>query len=325
MATLKDIAREANVSVMTVSRVFNNPEKVSNEIKDKILKIADEKNYKVNNIAKSLVTNKTGIIQINTGLKSTDPYFMLLFAGITEQLSKNNYSIIVGNKDIRMKCDGLIVMTLDENSEEYLSNVDLPCVIFGKTDLKNIDCVDIENYSGIYKITNYLIENGHTEIAYLGIDNNENFSKERKQGYVNALEENNINVNENLIFKSKNELNSAIKICNEILINNISAVVCASDILAITMIDVAKSLRLNVPEDLSVTGFDGIFYNKMYTKQLTTVKQPVYEVGVELAKLIIDKIKNKNKNKVSKIIDIDILFGDTVKKSGVKFNEEKFI
>ncbi len=312
MASLKDIAEEAKVSMMTVSRVLNSPEKVSKEVREKVLDIVEKRNYVVNNVAKSLASNKTGIIRINTGLKNTDPYFMLLFAGITEELSKNNYSIIVSNNYNRIKCDGIIIMNLED--EDYLNNLDLPCVIFGKTKLSHISSIDINNHSGIYKITNYLVENGHEKIAYLGIDNNENFSKEREQGYRDALQDNKIAVSDELIFKSKNELNYATDICKKIVKKDVTAVVCASDILAITMIEVAKSLNLKIPNDISVSGFDGIFYNKICSEKLTTVVQPVYKVGVELAKLILHKIKNKNSKKTSKIIEVDIAHGDTIKK-----------
>lgn len=318
MATLKDIAKKLNISAMTVSRAINNPEKVNKELLEKIYEQMEQMEYKPNQAARSLASNKTGVIHVVIPelLGSTDPYFMTLLAGIADYLSNNYYSLMVGTDFDRLyKCDGMIIMGLNQGEDTtVLTDLNLPCVLFGKTNL-SIDYVDVNNRQGMYLATKHLIEQGHTDIAFVAIKHYEFFSKERLEGYKDALAEHNIEIKDELIFYTDNNIKSGKDIGDWILsTSKVSAILCSSDILAVGVMEAAKELNINIPNDISLMGFDGIYVNKLVIPHLTTIVQPVYELGIKLAETILNRINNIGIDQQVSIYDLTIELGETTRK-----------
>lgn len=315
MATIKDIAKIAGVSMMTVSRAFNKPEIVKEDVREQIFKIAKELNYVPNQAARSLANSKTGVIQIVARMHPDDYYFTQLFTGAAHFLSDNGYSIMINQhraKDYQF--DGAIFMGLSPGDDKNVyETLDKPFVIFGKTDLP-IDWVDIDNVDGTYKITKYLIENGHRKIGFIGIDQDEDFTVERYVGFVKAMEEFNVPINEKDVFKVEHSIKGVREISDEAIHqHDVTAFVCESDVLAYGLIDYAKEHGINIPEDLSVVGFDGFLFNRMSVPHITTVKQPVYKIGVEIAKALVARINNPQIPKQSLLIQAVYEPGDSVK------------
>lgn len=314
MATLKDIAREAGVSMMTVSRALNSPELVSKELRSNIVKVSEELDYVPHHGARSMASNKTGIVQIITGLKTTDYYFLTLFAGIADYLSENQYAIVIEhNYKTNFKCDGIIVMSLfSDESKDFLKKINVPCVLFGKED--GVDCVDVNNEQGMRESVKYLAQLGHKNLAYVSVDTKERFAKERLDGFIHTANELGLDVKTSNIRSCENTIEAGKELVETLLDeSNVSAVVCSTDILAMAVLEVARVRSLKVPEDISVIGFDGVYLHELTVPRLTTVVQPVYEIGRELAKIMLLRIQEPEMDYIQTIVDTSICTGESVK------------
>ncbi|ONI45585.1 hypothetical protein AN640_04420 [Candidatus Epulonipiscium fishelsonii] len=230
--------------------------------KDLLVKIYEEMerlNYRPNPAARALVNHKTGIIQvvIYNKLSAKDIYFICLMSSVIEYLSKNNYSIIVKHGyDKFSNCDGMIIMGLSQGDDiAMFKKIDIPTVLFGKTE-QNVDYVDINNSQGMYLATNYLIQNKYKNIAFVTIDDNEPFCKERLNGYFKALKYNKIPIKKEKVFLTNNSIEGGQSIFNKILECAPDAIVCSTDLIALGIIEGAKRKDINIPKDLAVIGFD---------------------------------------------------------------------
>ncbi|MDA3901315.1 MAG: LacI family DNA-binding transcriptional regulator [Spirochaetes bacterium] len=298
MTRLKDIADKMGISVMTVSRALNTPELVKPELLARIKKVAQDLNYVPHHGARSLATNKTGIIQIFTGLDFTDHYFMLLQAGIIECLSKNGYALMVstGSK-VTFRCDGIIAMSLAAGeSEHYFDNINVPSVLFGQTEAP-VDYVDTDNQGGIRLAVEHLLDLGHREIAFMGLSTPEPFGRWRYEAFIETMEVHGIAVNPENVLWTPNNRKDILKECPKIFENiNYTAIVCSNDEQAHAFIEIAREYGVKIPDDLSVVGFDGIQLHELTTPRLTTIVQPVIKIGHKLAELLLKRIKDPNRN-----------------------------
>ncbi|MEI5905576.1 LacI family DNA-binding transcriptional regulator [Bacillus spongiae] len=298
MATMKEVAKAAGVSIITVSRVINTPEKVKKETREKVLKYMQELDFKTNQTAKALVSNRTKVIHvyIPNGLEAANPFVMNVIAGISEELSKSYYSLFLRrDRDIPLKSDGIIAMGLNKSDDEWLANInETPIVLFGHTDLP-IDWLDVDNKQGAYKMTDYIIKQGHRKIGFIGIDENKRFATDRLQGYCEALHDHEMKVENKFIrFTANEEIYGYEKTLDLLTKEDVSALFCSSDVLALGALRAARTLRRKVPEELSIAGFDGFGLDLLAYPALTTMTQPVYEAGKQLAMMILDRIENPN-------------------------------
>jgi DNA-binding LacI/PurR family transcriptional regulator len=156
-----------------------------------------------------------------------------------------------------------------------------------------VDWVDVDNVNGIYQVTQHLIDAGHIKIGFIGIHTTEAFAKERHQGYVNAMNDHKIDIDSSATFFMAHSIEGIRSRGHEILENiSVTAFVCASDVLAYGLIEIARELSVNVPEDLSVVGFDGFMFNRMSIPNITTVIQPVYMIGRKIAHVLLERLKD---------------------------------
>lgn len=314
MATLKDIARETGVSMMTVSRALNSPEMVSDSLRATILEVSEKMSYMPHHGARSLASKKTGIVQIITGLQTTDYYFLTLLAGISDYLSENQYATMIEHQyKTIFKCDGVIVMSLEsDESKLFLKNLGVPCVLFGKEN--EVDCVDINNINGIRQSVEYLVKLGHKKIMFLGVDSKERFAQERLQGFVRTMKGLNLDVNDNQILFCENTKEAAERTIRKVLKDrDVTGIVCATDVLAMAILNVARDERLRVPEDISIIGFDGVYIHDITVPKLTTMVQPVYQVGRKLAETMLMRINCPEMEYVHEIVETSLFIGGTVK------------
>ncbi len=315
MATIKDIANKAGVSMMTVSRTFNNPRLVKDEVREKILEIAKELNYVPNQAAKSLASNKTGVVQIVTNMSPGDYYFTQLFTGAAHFLSEYGLSIMINQYRKRdYQHDGAIYMGLEEGEDRKLLKAEKkPFVLFGKSELP-IDWVDIDNIRGTYGVTKHLIDYGHTNIGFIGIDQNEAFTKERFRGFKEAMEDNFLVLDNKNFFFVDHSIEGVKDIGDQIVgRKGVTAYVCESDVLAYALIDYCKENDISVPDQLSVVGFDGFMFDQLSTPHITTVFQPVYKIGMELGRILYYRMNNPDAPKQELLIDTEFKAGESVK------------
>lgn len=296
MSTLNDVAKKANVSKMTVSRVINHPEQVTDELKELVFRAMEELSYRPNVAAKALVNNRTQIIKlfILEEMDTTEPYYMNLLMGIAQELDSRHYSLQLVTKnsfDIG-SCDGYIICGMRESDYGWISGATKPVVLFGEN-RHGYDFVDSDNKEGVAKATQYGIDAGYENIIFIGIDVKEPFEYSRESGYITTLQK---NKREPEIQRFENRSRYAAEFIEENwkIIKPNTLFICSSDRLAIGIQRGIVNMGGNIPSDFGVIGYDGVFLDQIAFPQLTTVKQPVIKMGEACAKMVLNKIEQKN-------------------------------
>ena len=221
--TIKDVAKEANVATSTVSRVLSNSPRISEETKKKVNKAIKKLNYTPNVVARGLANNRTRILAVvlpdGAEKMFSNPFFAQALKGISVCAQKENYYIMYGFKD---ECssdgwikqftesnlvDGLCLFNAKDNDEdiEYLKKINFPFVIIGRPEeVKGVLWADNDNFQAMYLLTQKLIEMGHETIGFIGAKGNLNMSKDRLEGYKQALRSRGIELRKELAKLQKN-------------------------------------------------------------------------------------------------------------------------
>lgn len=316
--TIKDIAREAGVSVTTVSRVLNNKADVSDKTREKVLKIIDRLNYNPNSIARGLVMNKTYTIGLIVP-DISNAFFAEIAKAIEDELREYGYSVIFCNTDndkdrekesidlLRSKqVDGLIGAFSHDSKDEVLAlgKAGFPIVQIDRlVDDSQIPSVIIDNILSGYEATEYLIKKGHRRIAHItgALDTNTGIC--RAEGYRKALQEYGIEIDEELVMEGDFSQESGYLAMKEILERNkdLTAVFAGNDMMALGAYRAIYAAGLKIPEDISIIGHDDFTLASLVSPALTTMQQPIYKIGKVAASLLIDIIKGK-KNKEGLIV-----------------------
>ena len=307
--TIKDIAKLAGVSYATVSRALNDHPEVNMKTKERILEIAKENGYSPNEIARGLVKQSTNTL----GLLVPDisnPYFPEVAKGVEEKAISRDYHVFLCNTDWDSQKEIDYIKTLKDKRvagiiiaptsvETYAKvkelNLDIPIVYIGsKSPEKEINYVVIDNEKASFMATEYLIELGFTDIAYLGGSENTVTNKERLAGYKKALTKHSLDRAVYIMKSSSFRRESGYKaVVESIQKERIpQALICANDIVALGAIEALENNGYNVPEDVSVIGFDDIAYASLHKINLTTVAQPKYEIGALAAEIALEKIND---------------------------------
>jgi len=311
--TIKDVAREAGVSVSTVSRVLNNSKPVSDEIRVRVLAAVEKLNFQPNSLARSLVLKKTRLIGVLVP-DIANPFFPVAIAGIEEIAGMYGYHILLFNtfgeieKELQYlnimkekQVDGIIKMStqVTEKHEEYFSNASIPMVVTSKcTDREDVPCVVIDDVKAAYDATQYLISLGHRRIGIISGPLDDSTGRDRFLGYQQAMLEHRLNLDFNLLKQGNFKVESGRRAMLEIL-QTVSpehlptAIFCANDEMAIGAIGAILDQGLKVPEDISVMGFDDIFIAPVFRPALTTVKQPIYDIGAVATRTLVKLIEGE--------------------------------
>lgn len=301
MSTLSDVAREAKVSTITVSRVINTPDKVKPMTRDRVLRAMEKVQYVQNPVAKALVSKRVGIIDvyIPDSIDLSNPFVMHLIAGISESLSKNMYSfLIMRDRKREHRCDGYIVTGLltDEirQMHQYALERKRPMALFGHCDDPDIDCIDVDNIEGVRQITEYVLQRGHQNLIMVNVDEDKDYTRDRHTGFRRALEEAGHTKEAPSVY-AENSVQGGYDAAVGILerADRPDAVICATDDIAIGVVRAVVDAGLRVPEDIAVTGYDGLGHHLMSNPAITTVQQPVYEIGRLLADTLLKRIQGE--------------------------------
>lgn len=328
--TMKDIAERVGVSKTTVSMVINKKDgSISEETKQKIYDVIKETGYIPNNIARGLNTMKSGTIAIIVP-DISNPFFSELSRAVEDTANKLGYNVLLCNSDNNTKkeqkyvellisklIDGTILIpgNKSEDSARILKANGIPFVFVDR-------CIDgFEGYPGIYfnnkegvKVgIEYLYNKGKRKIAFVSGPVEININRQRLEGYKKIMKQYEI-FNENLIFEGKFSLEGGIDITNTILDSNeeIDSIFYCNDVMAIGGMKAIKRRGYHIPNDISIMGFDGIKLSKMIEPELTTVQQPIYEMGEKACKLIIKLIDSESNKDKSVYFEPEIVVGGTV-------------
>ena len=316
-ATLKQIAKELHVSVSTVSKALNDSPEISEQTKIRIKEYAKLKNYKPNVIGLNLKNRKTktiGVIIPNI----LNSFFAKVFSGIEKIADEKGYNVImcISNESLKKEVhtldmlsngtiDGFILAISEEAQklQEYnhftaIINEGTPIVMFDRiVDEVICDKVIVDDFDSALNSTQHLINIGCKNIALLSSIDNLSVGKLRAEGYLQALKNNKIAINPNLILRMDSEEALKEKI-EEIFDNNVIDGIFAldeNDSVAALKIGLKKGYK--VPEELSIIGFaDGILASRRLSPSLTTVSQYGVEIGEESARLLINRLESKEEN-----------------------------
>lgn len=298
MATLQDVAKLANVSKMTVSRVINHPEQVTDELQKLVYAAMKELNYQPNIAAKALVNNRSQIIKlfILEEIDTTEPYYMYLLLGIAKTLEKAHYALQVVTDPLVDfgSCDGYIITGFRKEDFSWVKELEKPVVLFGENE-QGFDFVDSNNNYGTVMATNYAIECGYEHLIYVGIDVKEAFEMSRELGYqevMGTLEK------EEKIIRFPNRSTITEKYVKEnwdkFLPN--TCFICSSDRLALGLERGILAMGGSIPNDFGIIGFDGVFLDQVSSPKLTTLKQPVAKMGEVVGEMLVKKIESNGKS-----------------------------
>lgn len=311
--TIKDVAKKANVSIATVSRILNGRPGYSLKTKKKVLQVIEELGYHPNAVARGLINNRTHTIGVLfpylSGSLVTD-----LLRGIEKAASDRGSSVIVCHtescEDKTMKylqllsekrVDGVIFTSevLKEQYYEFINKINVPVVLLStKSEEFQIPYVKVDDFKAAYSATEYLIKKGHTRIGMLsGPEKDVIAGKPRIEGFVKAMKDYNIPCDNNNIvvtdgFAFEQGHSGLLDILK--LKPDITAIFAASDEIAIGAVSSAYQLGIKVPEDLSIIGYDNINLASLTIPPLTTVHQPFMEMGEIAGNMLLDLMENEH-------------------------------
>lgn len=304
MATMADVAREAHVSVATVSRLLNNQDLVSPDTAERVYAAIQKLSYEPNLLARNFRRNESRVILILSP-NFTNPYYVRILSGIGDAATELGYSALIFNTADEItrerealdflkkrRADGAILMASDIGCEwllEYASRH--PLVQCSEYDPEvDIPHVSIDNYLAAMHTLEYLIDLGHRRIAIISSENDYISTSLRMKGYKDTLEKHAITPREDYIIYASRDYSfkSGKMKAKELLAvtPRPTAIFCISDTLALGAITAAKEMGYRVPEDVTVIGFDDVEHTTMFHPYITTVAQPCYELGRRSVQLL---------------------------------------
>lgn len=343
MVTLKDIAEKANVSTATVSYVLNDSAQISKKTREKVLRVVEELNYKGNKIAKSLRTNKTNtigvIVEDMTVFNSPQ-----IIDGINEYVEQKGFHIILSNLRINKKVNNqfkkisTISSEIEENIYDLLGRqidgiiyigehprdvsdlvgcIDKPVVYtYCYTNREKDYKVNYNDKEAAYNATKYLIDVGHEQIAVISGLIDSYTTHQRLQGYQQALADNNLVFDPGYIKTGDWEYETGYNKCKELFSqeNIPTAIFAFNDLMAAGVIDAANDMGINVPEELSIMGFDNREFSYFCKPKLTTISLPLRDMGVKSAELLINIVDDKKVAKRDIKLGCNIIKRDSIVK-----------
>jgi len=298
--SIKEVAALCDVSIATVSRCINNPEKVSEKTRLRVQEAIRRTGYSPNTLAQNFRRGRTNMVMVVLPTVG-DPFFTGVMRGIRTAARAKGYSILVeetqsntmtadeiGAMVVSKQTDGIILLaSMSPFGTEVLSAKSrqaLPIVIGCETvspDLAGFPSVHIDNVAAAKEATNYLISSGHRRIGMIYGLRSSLLTKDREYGYRAAMNQARLPIEDGWVVEGYLTLEGAIRAARELLnhAHRPTAIFCANDEMAIGCLHAIKSAGLRVPQDVSVMGFDDIRYAEVADPPLTTISQPAEEIG----------------------------------------------
>jgi DNA-binding LacI/PurR family transcriptional regulator len=330
--TIKQIAKELNVSMMTVSRALNDRSNVDSRTKQRVLETAARLGYKPNYVAKSLAMNKTFSIGV-VFPEISHSFFPEVIKGIEEVASKNEYQLILSytaenqSREIQAlqtleskRVDGILIsMAQDvDNTEHYKVLIDdgFPLTFFDRcaTGL-GASCVRIDDYQSAMLVMKHLMGLGYEKIAHLHGPVKLELGRQRLEGYKDALKNGNLSIREELMVESGFSEKGGYEAMNNILALRKTdlpeAVMCVNDPVAIGAMEAIALAGLKVPDDIAITGFTDDVRAKLIRVPLTTIEQPTYTIGKKAARKLLKHIASSEEGVEDIVLDTRLIIRES--------------
>ncbi len=307
MVTIKDVARLAEVSISTVSRVINDSKPVSPEVRRKVLKVIEETGYKPNDVARSFVTRRSYLIGVIIN-NLAQSYVADIVRGIEEIGKMYGYDILLcssySSKETqekylqlldRKQAEGLFLVgnKFDDEIIDIAKGFNKPCIYFTRNVREDMNHISIDCNAAIFEMTNYLIKEGHKKIVYVSdFEDRSTVESDKISGYLRAVEESDLGYS-NIYTVGGNKHGKAYELGKSLVkdAKDFTAVVCSNDEIAIGIMDSFIDKGIKVPDDVSIVGFGNIREGKFVRPELTTIGEPYYDVGAVGMRMLIKMIK----------------------------------
>lgn len=302
MATIKDVARLAGVSVATVSRVINDSPKASDASRQAVTCAMEELNYHPNANARALAQQTTETIGLIVGDVS-DPFFGAMVKAVEQVAYRTGNFLLIGNgyhneqkerqaieQLIRHRCAALVVHAKMIPDSELISLMkQMPGMVVINRILPGFEqrCVALDDRYGAWLATRHLIQQGHTKIGYLCSNHQISDADDRLQGYYDALTEHGLSVNDRLVTYGEPDESGGEQAMTELLGRgkHFSAVACYNDSMAAGAMGVLNDNGIDVPKEISLIGFDDVLISRYVRPRLTTVRYPIITMAAQAAEL----------------------------------------
>ena len=327
--SLKDLAKELGVSIATVSRALRNSPEIGAEMQEKVKALAKKLNYRPNPFAQSLRKEAPRVIGVVVPNLVTH-YYAAVLDGIEDEARESGYSVICANTHedserevqaidnfISLHVEGIIAClaqsTTDYKHFEEISQMSIPLVFFGRTCLSDkFSCVMANGDVAAQEATQHLIDTGSRRIAFIGGPNHLDMVRRRKHGYLEALRENRIPIERELVVCEKIDYDWALESTKRLLDmeNRPDAILAFNDIITFAAFSAIKDKGLRIPEDVALIGFTDDVHAQYVTPRMSAIEDQSHEMGMEACRLLLKNIGGDQKI-YKKIVPQKLVIRDT--------------
>ena len=329
--TIKDVAELAGVHPSTVSRVINNDSRISKKTKNKVLLIINKLGYTPNAVARGLKTKRTYTLGMLIP-DITNPFFAEIARGVEDTANKNNFNVILCNTDDKLKkertylqilrgkrVDGLILGTahIKDKSILELEKKKFPYILVSRN-IEGLDknCIIVDDIEGGMMATEYLIKLGHRRVAHITGPLKTRSALNRLKGYKLALKKYEIEYRDELIGEGDFRIKGGYQVTKRFLKLNEppTAIFAANDLLALGAMQAIQKKNFHIPEDFSVIGFNDIKLASFVYPTLTTIRQPMLEMGELAVKMLLRIIEGGEFNQRKEVLESKLIFRESCRK-----------
>ena len=295
--TIRDVAREAQVSVATVSRALSSPDLVRPATRDRVLTAAAQLGYQPNRAARGLITGRTG----NLGIVVPDlnnPFFTGLLKGVQARARQADYSVFVADSDedrateeqllraMVKQVDGVIICSPGIDDTQLYEAAGATSVVMLNRRLRGVPAALMNSASGMRQIVDHLVALGHRKLVYLNGPRTSWSNKERRRGLRLATQQHGVDLIELGPFPPRYE--GGLQASDLALANDPTAIIAYNDIMALGVLARLRDRGIQVPTDVSVTGFDDLMFAALCSPPLTTVAMPLVSAGTLAVDLLLE-------------------------------------
>ncbi|MEA3308910.1 MAG: LacI family DNA-binding transcriptional regulator [Chloroflexota bacterium] len=333
MTTIRDVAKQAEVSPSTVSHVLNDTRFVSEPTRERVLAAIKELHYRPNILARSLRRQETRMLGIIIP-DNANPFFAEIVHGVEDFIFDENYTLLLGNSDgnsekeltyldlfINKQVDGVVLVS---SAAENRASIDLlaanavPTVIVDREiEIDSSDTVLVDNLAGGYQMTNYLLELGHRRIGCITGPSQLTPSAQRVTGYQQALKEAGVLIDPQLIVAGDFHSASGYRAAQTLfaLSERPTAIFACNDMMALGVLGAAHDAGLDVPREVAVAGFDNIELGELILPRLTTIAQPTYEMGNLAAELLVQRLREPERPSERRVLLVHLIERESTRPS----------
>lgn len=335
--TIHDIARELNISASTVSRALNDHPRISLKTKEKIKAVADRLGYRPNTLASNLRHKRSNTIGIVVPLINRH-FFSSVISGVEDIAFEAGYNVVISqsndqaSKEISIvqsmfsnRVDGLIIsIAMQSNTFDHLklfTKKHIPLVFFDRVvpDIET-DKVVVDDFTGGFRVTRHLIEQGYQRIAHLAGNLNLMMYLHRQQGYVQALKESGIAYDESLVIINTLTSEEGVKAVKRLM--NLpkppDAIFCGNDTTALSSMIYLRDKGINIPGQMGIVGFSNEPFSSVVSPSITTIAQPGFEMGQKAARMLIRQIESRERKYETIVLPTELI----IRESSLKKNNQ---